>query len=165
MKSLTPRLDAWLDNPMVTGYGFPAPAPQPEPIDRAICPRCNARWHKMPEGLADNIMRPWEHYNGAMWITAPDNPVGLRYCRECAISAATCRELIGYIEEHKLQQEALEWALIIGLEWDKKLDPEWAPILWDAMKLRLFESGTLRDYVQDMHKEPFLDWMMERSES
>lgn len=165
MASLTPAVDLWLDNPMVTGYGFPREEPivYPYPTEAATCPRCHLKWLHMPEAVAENIMRPWEAQVGGVWITAPDHPVGSTYCRGCAIQAATCKDLIAYVEAHNLQREALEYVLIDGLDWARKINQEWVPVLWNALQLKLCEDDRLRDYIEDMHTEPFADWMMERS--
>ena len=163
MASLTPAIDMWIDNPMVTGYGFPKEEPAPMPTETAHCPRCHLQWMRMPETVAENIMRPWEAYTGVMWITAPDHPVGRTFCRDCAIWAATCKDLIEYVEEHGLQREALEYVLIDGLDWARKISAEWVPALWSTLQLKLCEDDQLRDYINDMHAEPFADWMMERS--
>ena len=164
MASLTPAVDLWLDNPMVTGYGFPREEPisYPYPTEAATCPRCHLKWLHMPEAVAENIMRPWEAQVGGVWITAPDHPVGSTYCRGCAIQAATCKDLIAYVEAHNLQQQAIEYAIIASNDWERKLDPEWVPWLWDAMKIKLYTECRMRDFLQDEHADEFTDWMMER---
>lgn len=163
MASITPLLDRQLENPMVTGYGFREELVQLAPIELAYCPRCKSKWVKMPEGLADDSERPWETNIGGVWVTAPAHPVGARYCRTCAIYAATVNDLIAYVEERKLQQSAIEYAIIGCWDWEKKLDPDWVPWLWNNTRMKLYEEGRLRDFVQQEHGDDFAGWMMERS--
>ena len=163
MASLTPILETRLENPMVTGYGF-APAPvHLDPIEIAYCPRCHSKWVKMPEEMADDPRRPWETKVGSVWVTSPAYPVGRTYCRSCAIYAATCADLIDYVVERKLYRKAVEYAIICSREWENKIDPDWALPLWNMLKMKLYEDGILRGFIDEEHGEDFAYWMLGRS--
>lgn len=163
MTSITPLLDMRLENPMVTGYGFITKQVNLDPIEISYCPCCHSKWVKMPAELADDPERPWETKVGLVWHTSPEHPVGRTYCRSCASTVATINDMIRFIEERKLQQQAIEYAIIASNDWERKLDPEWVPWLWDAMKIKLYTECRMRDFLQDEHADEFTDWMMERS--
>lgn len=146
--TLATKID--LENPMVMVDYYN----EPKPDDIAICPVCGKTWEGYDAGYG---RLEWD---SAATTGAPAGP-SPNGCWECVMTHADGDWTAQFIQEKKLQQEALEWCICRRSDWRGWIEDDYVPLVWQTLKPLLLHEDLLRDFLEDQHREEFIEWALD----